>query len=337
MSEVLAQLAAGQDLTRSQAREWFGSLMAGRLSQAEIAAVLTALAGKGEQPGEIAGAAEAMRAHATPVRLPPGSEAIDTCGTGGDGISTFNVSTTAAIIAAAAGVTVAKHGNRTNSRVSGSAEVLAALGVNLDADVPAVERCLAEVGIGFLYAPRLHPAMAAVAPVRKALGVRTIFNLVGPLANPAGVRRQIVGVPGHELIEPLAGALQLLGVQRAMVVTGHSGLCDLSITGPSTIRHLEPQRQWTSTLNPPDLGLALGSLEDLLIATPQASAGAIRDILGGKRGPRRDHALLNAAGALLVAGIAENFAEGLTLAAEAVDTGRAADTLARWVDLSHGR
>jgi anthranilate phosphoribosyltransferase len=335
--DVLAQVAARRHLSRDQARDWFTALMDGRLGEAEIADVLTALARKGEHPDEIAGAAEAMRAHVTPVRAPAGVEAIDTCGTGGDGISTFNVSTTAAIIAAAAGAVVAKHGNRTNTRVSGSAEVLAALGVHINADVATVERCLAEVGIGFLFAPRLHPAMAIVAPIRKALGIRTIFNLLGPLSNPAGVRRQIVGVPQAELIMPMAGALQQLGVERAMVVHGHGGLCDLSVTGPSTIRHLERERQWSETLQPSGLGLADWRIEQLLVDSPATSARVIRDILEGKPGAPREHALLNAAGALLVAGRANDFAAGLTLAAEAVDSGRAADTLARWVEVSHGR
>jgi anthranilate phosphoribosyltransferase len=337
VSNVLAQLVAHRHLSRDQARDWFTALMAGRLGEAEIAAVLTALARKGEHPDEIAGAAEAMRARVTPVRVPAGVEAIDTCGTGGDGISTFNVSTTAAIIAAAAGAVVAKHGNRTNTRVSGSAEVLAALGVHIDADVAIVERCLAQMGIGFLFAPRLHPAMAVVAPIRKALGIRTIFNLLGPLSNPAGVRRQIIGVPRTELIEPMAGALQQLGVERAMVVHGHGGLCDLSTTGPSIIRHVHGDRQWNETLQPSELGLANWRIQQLLVDSPAASARVIRGILEGKPGAARDHALLNAAGALVVAGRADDFAAGLALAAEAVDSGRAADTLARWVEVSHGR
>ena len=332
MTELLARITAGQDLTREQARTLFDAIMSGQVAEPLMAALLAALATKGETVDEITGAAEAMRQVVTPVNGPP--DCIDTCGTGGDGISTFNVSTTAALIAAGAGARVAKHGNRTNTRASGSAEVLESLGVNLGASVPVLERCLADVGIVFLFAPNLHPAMKHAVPVRKALKIRTIFNLLGPLTNPVGVRRQVLGVNRPELTEPIARVLLSLGAQRAQVVHGHDGLCDLSITGPSRITEVANGQISTHTLEPESLALERAPLSNLLVSSAAESAQAVRDILAGQAGPRRDHALLNAAAALVVADVASDMADGLTRAAEAVDTGRAAETLARLVEVS---
>jgi anthranilate phosphoribosyltransferase len=332
----LDKVEAGQDLSREEARNAFGLIMSGRVEPATIGALLKALAAKGEAVDEIAGAAQALRRCMTPVRCP--DDAIDTCGTGGDGISTFNVSTTAALIAAAAGATVAKHGNRSTTRVSGSAEALHALGVNVEADVSTVERCLAELRIGFLFAPALHPAMKHAAPVRKALGIRTIFNLLGPLVNPAGVRRQVVGVPQPELTELLAGVLGELGCQHAWVVHGTDGLCDLTATAETRVTELLNGATRTFTVSAAACGLAGGAtLHDLRVASAEASAQAVRDILAGASGPRRDHALLNAGAALVVGGLADDLGSGVARAAQAVDSGAASGTLEALIALSHGR
>ena len=335
MRRFLEQIVAGRDLSSDEARQAFVRIMSGEVEAPEIAALLAGLATKGEAVEEIVGAARAMREHLTPVRCPP--EAIDTCGTGGDGISTFNVSTTAALIAAAAGVTVAKHGNRTHTRVSGSAEVLEALGVNIEAEVPTVERCLSEVGLGFLYAPALHPAMKYAAPVRAALGIRTILNLLGPLANPAGVRRQVIGVPHAAWTETLAEALRQLGAERAWIVHGEDGLCDLTVTGVTRVTELAGGTIRTFRVTPEDGALQRATLEELRVDSPAASAEAVRRILVGEPGPRRDHALLNAAAALVVADQVADLPEGVARAAEVVDSGAAARTLELLIERSHGR
>lgn len=335
MQAYLSQVVKGQHLSRRQAAEAFGRIMSGDAGEAEIAALLTALACKGESTDELVGAAEAMRAKVTPVACDD-PDAIDTCGTGGDGISTFNVSTASAIVAAAAGATVAKHGNRTNTRASGSAEALSALGVDINADVPTVERCLRECRIAFLFAVNLHPAMKYAAPVRKALGIRTIFNLLGPLTNPARVKRQVLGVSRAELTEKIATVLGDLGAVHAMVVHGKDGLCDLTITGPSLISELRDGHVRTYMIEPDQLGLSQGSLADLKVDSPQDSAERIRKILAGKQGPDRDIVLLNASAALVVAGKVEELREGIARAAEAIDSQAAGRTLAKLVEVSRG-
>jgi len=335
MTPMLDKLVKQVDLSEDEAHELFGQIMGGQLTEMDIAAVLTALASKGETVEELAGAARAMREKVTPVRVAAATEAIDTCGTGGDGISTFNVSTASAIVAAGAGATVAKHGNRTNTRASGSAEVLAALGVNIDADVPTAERCLAEARIGFLFAIKLHPAMKFAAPVRKQLGIRTIFNLLGPLTNPAGVRRQVLGVNRPELTEKIAGVLKRLGAERAMVVHGMDGLCDLTIGGPSRVSELLEGAVRTYQLDLAEVGLQTGRLDELMIDSPQASAEAVRAVLSGESGPRRDIVLLNTAAALAVAGLADDLKDGVRKAAESIDSGAARQTLDTWVRASN--
>ena len=335
MKELLAGIVAGNDLTRSDARRAFERIMSGEVQAAAMAALLTALATKGETVEEIVGAALAMREHAVAVRCD--SQAIDTCGTGGDGINTFNVSTTAAIIAAAAGATVAKHGNRTNTRVSGSAEVLEALGVNIDADVATIERCLDQARVGFLYARALHPAMKHAAPVRAVLGFRTIFNLLGPLSNPAGVKRQVVGVPHPQWTQTLAEALGELGAKRAWVVHGEDGLCDLTVTGPTRVTELADGAIRTFRVVPEECGLERAEREALGVASPSASAEVVRRILAGEPGPPRDHALLNAGAALVVADRVADLGEGVTRAGEAVDSGAAAGTLELLIERSHCR
>jgi anthranilate phosphoribosyltransferase len=331
----LRQLIGGRDLSADEVTAAFDEIMSGTAEPMLVAGLLVALAAKGESIGEIVGAARSMRRHMTPVQCDPA--AVDTCGTGGDGISTFNVSTTAAVIAAACGAVVAKHGNRTSTRASGSAEVLDALGVNVDADVPTVERCLREIGLGFLYARSLHPAMKHAAPVRAALGIRTIFNLLGPLANPAGVQRQVLGVPHPRWTETLATVLAELGAQHVWVVHGADGLCDLTITGETRVTELRDGTLRTFCVTPEECGLSRAPLDTLRVSSAAASADAVRDVLAGSHGPRRDHALLNAGAALVVAGAVEDLPSGVTRAAQAVDSGAAAETLAALVERSNGR
>lgn len=332
MRVFLQKLIAGQHLTREESTRAFEFIISGRAHDAATGAFLAALAAKGETVDEIVGAAEALRARLTPIRCE--ADCIDTCGTGGDGISTFNVSTTAAIIAAAAGATVAKHGNVTNSRASGSAEVLAALGVNIHCPPAVVERCLNEIRIGFLYAPNLHPAMKHASPARRALEVPTIFNLLGPLTNPAGVKRQVLGVPRPQWTEKMAEALRRLGAVRALVVHGMDGLCDLTVTGETRISELSDGHIRTRHVRPEEFQLRRASLHDLAVESARASADVVRRILAGEPGPPRDHALLNAAAALVVADRAADLADGLGRAAEAIDTGRARQTLERLIEVT---
>lgn len=335
IDQWIDRVCEGRHLTREQTASLVDAIMDGRLAEDRLARYLTALSDKGETVEEIVGAAEAMRRHVTRIDCDV-PDAIDTCGTGGDGISTFNVSTAAALVAAGAGATVAKHGNRSNSRKSGSAEVLRALGVDIDAPPAVVERCIREAGIGFLFAAKLHPAMKHVASVRRSIGRRTIFNLLGPLTNPAFVTRQIVGVPRVELIETIAGALRELGTVHALVVCGHDGLCDFTITGPSRYVELRDGNCSQRVVSPEEAGLAPGSLGALRIDSPTESAAAIRAILEGEPGPRRDHTVLNAAAALIVAGVAANWAEGVRRSADALDSGAASGVLEKLVSIAPG-
>ncbi len=328
IDEMISHLKAGHHLSRERMREAFELIMTGQVEPTAMGEFLKTLAAKGETVEEIAGAADVMNEKVTRVRCD--ADCIDTCGTGGDGISTFNVSTTAAIISSAAGAVVAKHGNRTNTRCSGSAEVIAALGVNLNAPVPVLERCLRECGIAFLFAPNLHPAMKHAGPVRKQLGIRTIFNYLGPLTNPAGAKRQILGVAKPEMTETLARVLATRGAAHAWVVTGQTGtpdrphLCDLTVTGETRVSEVRDGQVRTFTVIPSDIDLEMAPLGSLLVDSPQASAGAVLDILSGRdQGPRRRHALLNAAAALIVAGIVKDLFAGIGRAAQAVDSGAA--------------
>lgn len=334
IADITKEVRLGRSLTRDQTRSIFEQIMTGQVDERSMGAFLQVLAEKGETIEEITGAADVMNEKVRRVRCD--AECIDTCGTGGDGISTFNVSTTAAIIAAAAGAVVAKHGNRTHTRVSGSAEAIATLGVNLDADIPILERCLRECHIAFLYAPNLHPAMKYASPVRKALKTRTIFNLLGPLTNPAGAKRQLMGTFRPTLTETLAEVLAARGAIFAWVVNAHNGLCDLSITGPTKVTELCEGRIRTFEVGPGDVGFDTAPLEALLVDSPQASADAIRAILdGSEQGPRRHHALLNAGAAIVVAGLAGDLREGVSRASDALDSGRAERTLKQLGEISH--
>jgi anthranilate phosphoribosyltransferase len=328
---LLKRLTDREHMSRASTAEFFDDVFAGRVPPEQLGAILKALADKGETVDEIVGAATALRRHVTPVRVPRGVDAIDTCGTGGDGKPVFNVSTAVAIVAAAAGATVAKHGNRSNARPSGSAEVLTALGVNVEADVPVLERCLERCGIAFLYAARLHPAMRFAAPVRRALGIRTIFNLIGPLTNPAGVRRQLLGVNRPEMVEPMLAALRELGAERAVVVCGMENLCDISIAGPTRVGRWDGARALVDEVTPESFGLPCGNVQDLLVANPEESAMRVRSILDAEAGAARDIVLANAAAALWVAGLSNGLADGVEAARRAIDSRAARERLAAWV------
>ena len=332
---VIAKLAAGASLTEEEAAATFERVMSGAAVPAQIGALLMALRLRGETVDEIAGAARAMRARAVPVRAPEG--AVDTCGTGGDAKGTYNISTCAAFVVAGAGVPVAKHGNRSISSRSGSADVLDALGVAIDATSETIERCLSECGLGFMFAPSHHPAMREVAQVRSELGIRTIFNLLGPLANPAGTKYQVVGVFGEEWVEPIAHVLGRLGVARAWVVHGEDGLDELTTTGISHVAALDAGRVSTFRISPRNAGLPDAKLADLTGGDAQENAAHIRAVLGGNKGPFRDIVLLNAAAALLVAGKAASLREGVALAGESIDSGKAVGVLDALITLSHGK
>lgn len=308
--------------------------MTGQVGHDDMAEFLRLLADKGESVEEIAGAADVLNEKV--MRVPCEFDCADTCGTGGDGINTFNVSTTAAIIAAGAGAIVAKHGNHTSTRVSGSADVVAQLGVRLDPPIATLSRCLAECGIAFLHAPLLHPAMKHAAPVRRALRIRTIFNLIGPLTNPAGARRQVIGTCKAHLTEKIGQVLAARNVPRAWVPCSHEGLCDLSITGESRVTEVRDGRIGTFTVHPSQVGFRTAPLEALLVDSPQASAQAVRAILERRdRGPRRDHSLLNAASILIVAGRADDLPTAVQMAADSLDSGAALAKLEQLITLSH--
>lgn len=331
MIETVIQLAEmGQHLSQEQMIEALEAIMEGRCPESQIARFLVALHQKGETVAEVAGAATVMRRKMTPIRSRH-TELIDIVGTGGDHSGTFNISTATALVTAATGLAVAKHGSRRYSSRSGAADVLSALGVNIEADTACVEACLDELGICFCFAPLLHRAMKHVAPVRQRLGMPTVFNILGPLANPAGARYQLLGV-GRPSLQPLmAEALQLLGAHRVLVVHGSDGLDEVTLSGPTTVTEVAQGelRHWQWT--PEEFGFAPRSAEGLQAAGPEESAAIIRDLLAGKPGPPRDIVLANAAAALWTAERAATLAEGVQAAAAAIDGGAAQDLLARLV------
>ncbi len=326
IQEALALLLEGHDLSRAEARDVMNQIMSGEATPAQMGGFLVALRLKGEGADEIAGCAEAMREHVVSVR-PQRQDLVDTAGTGGDGARTFNISTAAALVAAAAGAGVAKHGNRAVSSASGSADVLEALGFRLDLAPRQIERSIDELGFGFLFAQAHHPAMRHAAPVRRELATRTIFNVLGPLTNPAGARAQIVGVYAPELVETIATVLATLGADRAFVVHGAGGVDELSPAGPNLVCEVAGGTVTRREIDPLDLGVPRCSSADLAGGTPEENAVLIREILAGAPGPRRDAALLNAAGAIAAAGHAADLGEGFALAAEAVDSGAAGERL----------
>jgi len=324
---ALADLLDGRSLSRPRAREVMDEIMRGAATSAQIGGFLVALRLKGETADEIAGCAEAMREHVVPVR-PERDDLVDTAGTGGDGASTINISTAAAIVAAAAGAGVAKHGNRAVSSESGSADVLEALGFSLEQPPERIARSIDELGFGFMFAPLHHPAMAHAAPVRKELAARTVFNVLGPLTNPAGARAQVIGVYSAALVRPLADVLAQLGARRAFVVHGAYGIDELSPAGPNLVCEVAAGVVRERELDPSaELGVARCDPDELRGGSPQANAQAIRDVFAGADGGRRDAVLLNAAGAIAAAGHAADLREGLGLAREAVDSGAAGERL----------
>ena len=326
IQEALARLLEGQDLSRREARAVMEEVMRGEATSAQIGGFLVALRLKGETADEIAGCAEAMRAHVLAVR--PGREdLVDTAGTGGDGAGTFNISTAAALVAAAAGAGVAKHGNRAVSSSSGSADVLEALGFNLELPVERIERSIDELGFGFLFAPSHHPAMRHAAPVRRELAARTVFNVLGPLTNPAGARAQVVGVYAPELVATIAAVLARLGARRAFVVHGAGGIDELSPAGVNLVCEVSGGKVRRREIDPLDLGVPRCSPADLAGGSPAENAETIRNIFSGVRGPKREAVLLNAAGAIAAGGHARDLRQGYGLAAEAVDSGAAAERL----------
>jgi anthranilate phosphoribosyltransferase len=322
-------LADGRDLSREQAAEVLSEIMAGNASEVQIAAFLIALRTKGETVHELAGLAEAMRAFATRVEVSR-DDLLDTAGTGG-GRRTFNVSTTAALIAAGAGCSVAKHGNRSATGLSGSADLLEALGARIDLAPPAVARCIEEAGFGFMFAPAHHQATRFVVPVRRALAVRTIFNFLGPLTNPAGATRQVIGVSDPAYLETMAGALALLGTRRALLVSSQDGLDELSISAPTHVVEVQGEDLRSYTVTPEEVSLDPAPPESIPGGDPQENADTTRRIFAGEAGPSRRLAALNAGAAIYAAGVAETLAEGVRRAEEAIDQGAAAGALERFV------
>jgi anthranilate phosphoribosyltransferase len=344
ITEAVRALVDRRDLSRIEAAAAMEAIMSGAATNAQIAAFLTALRMKGETVEELIGFAQVMRQKAVKVRTRAGEVVaatgtdremlIDTAGTGGDASGTFNVSTATAFVVAGAGLKVAKHGNRSVSSLCGSADVVETLGINIELPPAKVGRCVDEVGIGFLYAPLLHTAMKHVMAARREMGIRTVFNMLGPLTNPAGANAQVIGVYSDALTEPLARVLAELGTLRAFVVHGADGLDEISNTGPSHIAEVHEGVVRSSTVRPEDFGLPRASIQDLRGGDRAENALIIRQVLAGEPGPRRDIVLMNAAAALVVGGKARDFKEGVALAAQSIDSGAAAAKLAGLVALS---
>lgn len=326
IQQAIARILEGRDLTREEACEVMNTIMAGEATPAQIGGFLVGLRFKGETIAEITGCAEAMRSHVLAVS-PGRDDLVDTAGTGGDGARTFNISTAAALVAAAAGAGVAKHGNRAVSSASGSADVLEALGFRLELEPERIERSIDELGFGFLFAPSHHPAMRHAAPVRKELGARTVFNVLGPLTNPAGARAQVVGVYSPELVPTIAAVLTQLGARRAFVVHGAGGIDELSPAGPNVVFEVIGGHVFKREIDPADFGVPRCEPDELSGGSPEENATMIREIFAGARGPRREAVLLNAAGAIAAGGHAKDLPEGYGVAAEAVDSGAAAARL----------
>lgn len=326
IQEAIAKVIEGADLSRGEMTDAMNQIMSGEATDAQIGAFLIALRVKGECVDEIAGAASVMREKATPI-VTKHDVIVDTCGTGGDHSGTFNISTTAAFVAAGTGLCVAKHGNRAATSQSGSADVLSALGVNIEASPETVSRCLDDVGIGFLFAISLHGAMKYAIGPRREIGARTIFNALGPLSNPAGATRQVVGVYSAALTETLAGVLGTLGAERAFVVHGSDGLDEMTVTGPTRVSELRDGSVSTYDVSPGDFGLAQASADALKGGDADYNAEITRSILNGEEGPRRDIVLLNAAAAIVAGDKARDLNEGVQVAAEVIDSGKALEKL----------
>ena len=333
IKEAIKTLVDGGSLTQDEAASVMEEIMGGEATPAQLGAFVTALRLKGETTDEIVGLATVMRSKAVPVHT--GGEAVDTCGTGGDGAGTFNISTAAALVAAA-GLKVAKHGNRAMSSQCGSADVLEALGVKIDLSAEQVEQCLEEVGMAFMFAPIFHPAMKFAAAPRREIGIRTVFNILGPLTNPAGARAQVLGVADGSLVEKLAAVLKGLGCKRALVVHGEDGLDEITVTGRSLVCELKDGAIKSYIISPGDFGLAESDPAGLAGGTASQNAALLRGVLDGEAGPRRDAVVMNAAAALLVGGRVETLKQGATLAQELIDSGRAAAKLEQLIEFSQG-
>jgi anthranilate phosphoribosyltransferase len=334
MKALIAKVAGGEKLTHDEARDAFRVIMSGEASAVQIGAFLMGLRLRGETVDEIAGAVATMRDKMIKVDAPEG--AIDVVGTGGDASGSYNISTASAFVVAGAGVPVAKHGNRALSSKSGAADTLAALGVKLDLAPDAIARCIREAGIGFMFAPAHHSAMKHVGPARTELGFRTIFNLIGPLSNPAGVKRYLLGVFSPDWVEPLATVLMTLGAERAWVVHGHGGLDEISPGGETRVASLSDGKVETFTITPEDAGMERLTIDSIRGGDAAHNAGALRAVLEGAPGPFRDTVILNAAAALLVAGLADDLGQGAALARSIIDSGKALDRLDRLIATSNG-
>jgi len=334
IKEIIEKVIKLQNLNESEMAEVMEEIMEGKAGPAQIGSLLTSLRMKGETIDELTGAARMMRKHAVFIDA-SANNILDTCGTGGDRTHTFNISTTAALVAAGGGLTVAKHGNRSVSSRCGSADLLEELGVNIHAEPEIVEQCVREIGIGFLFAPRLHGAMKYTIDVRREIGIRTIFNMLGPLTNPAGATYQVLGVYASELTEMFAGVLKNLGTKKAFVVHGTDGLDEITLCGETRITELSDGQIKTYNLNPYDFFEKTYSPEDFRGGNPPVNARITRDILAGKRGAPRDIVLINAAAALTVGGAVPNLKEGITLAEEIIDSGQAAKKLRHLIELSN--
>jgi anthranilate phosphoribosyltransferase len=333
IAEAIGKVVEGQDLSAAEAGDVMRRIMSGECTPAQIGAYLIALRMKGETVDEIVGSAKVMREMATPIRVDD-PLVVDTCGTGGDRRGTFNISTTAAFVVAGGGVTVAKHGNRAVSGKSGSADVLMALGVNVELAPQAVEACVNEIGVGFLFAPLFHGAMRHAIGPRREIGVRTLFNILGPLTNPAAASIQVLGVYDADLTDTLARVLVALGSRHCFVVHGSDGLDEITTTGPSRVAEGQGGKVGAYQLDPGEVGIRRAKPADLKGGDAQVNAAITRKILDGEKGPQRDIVLLNAAPAFVAAGKAKNIKQGIAVAAEAIDSGAAAEKLARLVEAS---
>jgi len=329
--EAIAKVVRCENLSEDEAAVAFEVIMRGDATPSQIAGFVVALRMKGETVEELTGFARTARAVATRIQVE--GALLDTCGTGGDGLATFNISTLAAIVAAACGARVAKHGNRAASSMCGSADVLEQLGVKIDLAPEGVARCIDEAGIGFLFAPVFHPSFRFAGVPRRELGLRTVFNVLGPLCNPAGAKYQALGVADGAMATKMADVLQRLGVERAIVFHASDGMDELSVASPSTVIEIDGRRK-EYELDPVELGLSRAPVEAMRGGGPEENARLAREVLGGAKGPRRDVVLLNAAAALRAAGLAEEWKDGLGLAAEAIDSGRAGEVLLRWATIS---
>ena len=348
IKKAIAKVVENKDLSEGEMIEVMNQIMSGECTSAQIGSFITALRMKGETVEEITGAARVMRERATPIRVGKGvldidrddinidrETILDVVGTGGDGTNTFNVSTTVSFVVSACGVKIAKHGNRSVSSACGSADVLEKLGINLDVTPKVIENCIEQIGIGFLFAPALHSAMKHAIGPRREIGIRTIFNILGPLTNPAGADCQVMGVYRADLVEKLAGVLHKLGCKHGFVVHGSDGMDEITLTGETLIAEVTPEGVVLGTVSPEQFGFTLCSMEALKGGDAAVNAVIVKAVLGGERGPRRDIVLLNAAYALIAAGKVETPAEGIVVAAEAIDSGRALHQVERLAALTN--